>query len=110
MSEKKNKQDVVTEIVKKLRQLRRETGKKEATKKEVNEFIDAFLDVLAENFADGNDINFTNFGKFEIIETKERAGVNPQNPAEHIVIPAYRRVQFKPSKFLKLLVKGEAEV
>ncbi len=100
MKAKKNKQDIVKEVAKRSKK----------TMKETNAFLDVLLDVLAENFADGNDINFTNFGKFEIIETKEREGINPQKPSQHITIPAYSRVYFKSSAFLKSLINGTAEV
>lgn len=44
--------------------------------------------------------SITNFGSFEIKEISERAGQNPQT-GEEIVIPAHKRISFKPYKALE---------
>ena len=49
----------------------------------------------------GEKVQIMGFGSFESRNTKERMGVNPQNPTERLVIPAGKKVYFKPSKTLK---------
>ena len=95
---KKNKAEIVSEMAAK-------TGR---TKKDSLIFLDAALDVIAENLAEGISVNFTNFGKFELVDFEARNGTNPST-GEKIYIPAKKLPKFKASGFLKDLVNGIAE-
>ena len=54
--------------------------------------------------ADGNKVDISGFGKFEVKERKARMGVNPSN-GEAIEIAASKSVGFKAAKALKESVK-----
>lgn len=63
--------------------------------------LDAIFETITEAIADGEKVQIMGFGSFEVRNTKERMGVNPQNPTERIVIPAGKKVYFKSSTTLK---------
>ncbi len=70
------------------------------TKKESGDFIDAFVEVVTETLAKGDDVKLVGFGTFEVSDRKARKGVNPQT-RKPIKIPARRVPKFKPGKELK---------
>ena len=86
-----------TEFVDKVAETAQETKKDE--KVLIENFVLALTDVLAE----GEDVNLTPFGKFEVVERAAREGRNPQT-GETMSIPAKNAVKFKPSKGLKEIV------
>ena len=69
-------------------------NKKEATAK-----VDAFLDTLTEVLANGDEVNFTGFGKFSVKTTNERIGRNFKT-GEAITIPSKKVAKFKVGKSL----------
>lgn len=70
------------------------------TKKETEEIINAFLDVVAEDVAAGNKVQLMGFGSWETKKRAARVGQNPQT-GESINIPACVSPIFKPSKVWK---------
>ena len=74
-------------------------------KRNVEEVINAFLDLIIEKLSMGDKINLSGFGAFEARDRKGRAGVNPRNPQEHIEIPTVRVAKFRAGKTLKDAVK-----
>jgi len=62
--------------------------------------LNAVLEVITENLAEGNDIVLTGFGNFKKSIRKARTGVNPQT-GDKIQLPESKSVSFKPSKALK---------
>ena len=73
------------------------------TKKDAKVLIENFVLALTDVLAEGEDVNLTPFGKFEVVERAAREGRNPQT-GETMSIPAKNAVKFKPSKGLKEIV------
>lgn len=90
-----NKQQLIDKVTDITRQPR----------KNVEETITAFLDLMIEKLSMDEKINLSGFGAFEVRERKGRPGVNPRNPAEPIQIPSVRVAKFRPGKTLKEAVK-----
>ncbi|MEX2054617.1 MAG: HU family DNA-binding protein [Candidatus Andersenbacteria bacterium] len=74
-------------------------------RKDVEETINTFLDLIIEKLSVNEKINLTGFGAFEVKERKGRPGVNPRRPNERISIPTVRVAKFRPGKTLKENVK-----
>lgn len=89
-----NKAELVTKMIE-------ESG---LSKKDTEKALEAFTTTVFNALEIGEKVKIVGFGSFETRDTKERAGVNPQNPTEKIIIPAGKKVYFKPSKSLKELI------
>lgn len=74
------------------------------TKKLAGEVIDALFSAMTEALKDGNKVDITGFGKFEVKERAARTGINPQTK-EAIQIAATKVPGFKASKSLKDIVR-----
>lgn len=61
--------------------------------------VDFMVDLIASVLRDGASVHLKGLGKFSVIPTAERAGRNLKT-GEPCVVPAGRRVKFKPSKQL----------
>ena len=70
------------------------------TKKATAEFTDAFFDVLAGVLADGESVQISGFGSFNVKQVAARTGRNPKTN-EPVQIPETRRISFVASKVLK---------
>ncbi len=90
-----NKQELVEKVTDVTRQQR----------KDVEEVINAFLELMIEKLSLNQKINLTGFGSFEVRERKGRRGVNPRNPNQEIQVPTVRVAKFRPGKTLKEAVK-----
>ncbi len=82
-----NKSELVVQISKDLN----------LTQKRVEEILNGILDTIIDVVKENGSITFTNFGKFEKKERKERRGVNPKT-GDLILIPPKEIIIFKPSK------------
>ncbi len=71
---------------------------------DVRNVIQAFLDAMTDSLAQGERLEFRDFGVFEIVERKQKIGRNPKNAAVPIVIPARKAVKFTPGKKMKQLI------
>lgn len=69
------------------------------TKAEAERVVEAFLNTLEEALVEDQDVSFTGFGKFEVVERAERLGRNPKT-GEDIIIDAKKVVKFKAGKAL----------
>ena len=76
------------------------------SKKQAEEFLDAFLETVIETLKSGGDIALTGFGTFSAKQRAARKGVNPQNPSQTIDIPATTVAKFKAGKRLKDSLKN----
>ena len=76
----------------------------ELVQKDVANVIQMMLDGLADELANGNDIELRNFGVFEVVTRKKRVGRNPNAPQKEVVIPARSVVKFRAGKELKVRV------
>ena len=85
-----NKSELVYEV----------TNRLDVTKKEAEDVIDCFLDLISENLAKGEKVVISGFGTFEIRNRVSRSGVNPRT-GERIDIPCQKTPAFKVGKLLK---------
>jgi DNA-binding protein HU-beta len=74
-----------------------QTGK---SKKEVEEFIAAYQEVITNALKKGDEVAFVGFGTFSTVKKAARTGRNPQTGAE-LKIAASTAPKFKPGKALK---------
>jgi nucleoid DNA-binding protein len=65
------------------------------------------LDYITESLANGETVEFRNFGVFEVRIRKQRIGRNPGRPTEVVTIPERKVVKFKPGKIMRRQVTGE---
>jgi len=65
---------------------------------DVRQVVQAFLDKVTESLANGERLEFRNFGIFEVVERKQKIGRNPKKADVSIVIPARLAVKFTPGK------------
>ena len=70
---------------------------------EAGRVVDAVLGTVTETLAKGDDIRFTGFGSFEVVEQAARIGRNPRT-GEEIAIPASKAPKFRPGATLKAAV------
>ena len=73
------------------------------TQKDAESVINAALETLTAALADGDRVQLSGFGTFEIKEREARVGRNPHT-RESMEIPATRVPSFKASKALKDIV------
>ena len=76
------------------------------TKKDTERVINAALDLITAQLRQGNKVQLSGFGTFEVKEREARIGRNPRTK-ESIEIPATFVPSFKPSKALKDLIGKE---
>ena len=74
------------------------------TKKDAAAVADAFVEVITESLKNGEDVQFTGFGKFYVQTREAREGINPQTKAK-IKIPASKVPKFSAGVALKTAVK-----
>ena len=65
------------------------------------------LNYIVESLADGDTVEFRNFGVFEVRTRKRRVGRNPGRPTEVVTIPERKVVKFKPGKIMRKQVTGD---
>lgn len=76
-----------------------ETG---LTQLAVKEVVQKFLDKIVDELADGENVEFRNFGVFQRVYRKPRIGRNPRRPQETVQIPGRWVIRFKPGKEMKI--------
>lgn len=74
---------------------------------DVRHVIQAFLDRMTDALAQGERLEFRDFGVFEVVERKQKIGRNPKNAAVPIVIPARNAVKFTPGKRMRKLIESK---
>jgi DNA-binding protein HU-beta len=89
-----HKNDIVREVAEK-------TGH---TQKDVALFVEGFLDTVRCGLLKGEKVTLIGFGTFDVVDTKEKIGRNPQTGKE-LKIPASKKVKFTVGKALKEEVK-----
>lgn len=75
------------------------------SKREAEDFLNSFVDVVIENLKKDQEVVLTGFGAFSSKLRAARTGVNPQNPTQKISIPAVKVPKFKAGKALKDALK-----
>ena len=76
-----------------------------ATKKSVEESLNAFVEVVTEALVKEDKVQLVGFGSFEVRKRAARKGRNPQTK-EEIKIPASKAPVFKAGKALKDVVNN----
>lgn len=79
-------------------------------KKQAEEMVEAFVEIVTETLQTGGSVTIAGFGEFSAKERKGRVGVNPQNPTEKIQIPPVTVPKFKAGKGLKDALKKKPGV
>jgi len=74
------------------------------TKKDAENAVNTFVEVVIETLKKNDKVTLTGFGTFEARKMKARKGVNPQTGAK-INIPARTNPKFKAGKSFKDAVK-----
>ena len=74
--------------------------KADLSKKDAENAVKAFTEVVAEELKKGQKIQLVGFGTFEVSERAARTGRNPQTGKE-MKIPASKAPKFKAGKALK---------
>lgn len=64
------------------------------------------LDYIVEALEKGENIEFRNFGVFEVQERKPRIGRNPNRPEQVVAIPRRKVVKFKPGRVMRQMITG----
>jgi len=68
---------------------------------DVQTMLQKVLDYMLECLAKGENVEFRNFGVFEVQVRKARIGRNPNNPAHVVTIPSRKVVKFKMGRIMK---------
>lgn len=89
-----NKKDIV-------RAVSQETG---FSQKDITTILDLAQGAVTYALTQGEKVNISGFGIFEIVERAAREGVNPQT-MEKITIPASKAVKYRASSTLKKAVR-----
>jgi integration host factor subunit beta len=76
------------------------------TKVVVKEILQSFLDEIVEELAQGNRLEFREFGVFEVKERRARRAQNPRT-LEKVEVPAKRIVKFKVGREMRAKVCDE---
>ena len=90
-----NKTELIAEVAKKCG----------ISKKDAENALKAFTDVVADELKKGEKIQLVGFGTFEVSERAARTGRNPQT-GDEMKIPASKAPKFKAGKALKDIVNG----
>ena len=72
----------------------------QVSKADARKVVQTFLDLISEELARGNRIEFRRFGVFEVRQRKPRIGQNPKT-LEKVKVPGRRVVKFKEGRDLK---------
>ena len=68
---------------------------------DVTVILQRSLDYIVEALSRGENVEFRNFGVFEVQESKARVGRNPNKPEQTVTIPQRKVVKFKAGKVMK---------
>lgn len=74
----------------------------------VKQTIQTFLDSIIGELADGNRLEFRDFGVFEVRERAPRTAQNPKT-LERVFVPAKKTVKFKVGRMMQQKVDGDTK-
>ena len=74
---------------------------------EVRHIIQAFLDKMMDSLAQGDRLEFREFGIFDVVRRKQKIGRNPKKASVAIVIPSRNAVKFTPGKKMRKMVEKD---
>lgn len=81
---------------------------KEVHPNDVRQVIQSFLDKVIESLAEGERLEFRDFGVFEVVVRQQKIGRNPKNASIPIVIPKRYAVKFTPGKKMRNLIEKQS--
>ena len=84
------KADLITKI----------SEKSELSKKDSEKALNAVIAAITDALTEGDKVQLTGFGTFEVRDKKEKEAINPRTK-EKIVVPARKSPAFKAGKALK---------
>ena len=76
------------------------SGGSSVKRADVRKIVQFFLDLVVSELADGNRLEFREFGVFEIRARAARTAQNPKT-LQRVRVPAKRTVKFKPGRILR---------
>jgi len=71
------------------------------TQQQVFDVIQSTLDTITGALANNDEVVLRNFGSFQVRQTKQKVGRNPNKPGTDVIIPPRAIVKFKPGKQMK---------
>lgn len=71
------------------------------TQQQVFDVIQNTLDTITTTLANNDEVVLRNFGSFQVKQTKQKVGRNPNKPGTDVIIPPRAIVKFKPGKQMK---------
>ena len=80
------------------------------SKKEAEDMVAAFVQVVTNTLSAGGQVTIAGFGAFSAKTRAGRVGVNPQDPKEKIQIPPVTVPKFKAGLALKKALKESGEM
>lgn len=75
---------------------------------DVYNVIQKTLDYIVDCLKKGENVEFRNFGVFEVRQRKPRIGRNPNRPGQVVTIPSRKVVKFKPGKIMKEVITNNS--
>lgn len=75
------------------------------TQQKAEDMIRGVFDLVIDDLEKNGKASITSFGSFELKDVAERTGINPQTK-EEIIIPAHKKVSFRPFKALEKSVNA----
>jgi len=87
-------------------QIAQRTGQKRVVAKQI---VQEFLDLVIDEIADGNRLEFRDFGVFEVKHRAPRMAQNPKT-LERVPVPAKRTVKFKAGRRMRECLESQPVV
>lgn len=72
---------------------------------DIRQIVQSVLDKIIDTLAQGERLEFRDFGIFEVVKRRQKIGRNPKKADVPIVIPACLIVKFTPGKKMSQLVQ-----
>lgn len=71
------------------------------TQLQVAQVLQCTLDGIIDALAQERNVEFREFGVFEVIQRQARVGRNPNKPEDVVTIPSRKVIKFKPGKRMR---------
>jgi DNA-binding protein HU-beta len=88
-----------------ISQLSQHTG---YTLEDTAKLVETTVNILSDNFSEGNAVSISNFGMFEIKKRLERIVVNPSTQ-QRMLVPPKLVLNFKPNSSIKEKLKNAGQ-
>lgn len=77
------------------------------TQADTQKMVNTIIEAMKKAFEDGDSVQITNFGSFEVKKRLERIVVNPGN-GQRMLVPPKLVLSFKPTSAIKETLKGKS--